>query len=178
MKVETDGYKIDFTDALDVFKFDETDKTLPTFHGVTALKAVDIIAEFSDVYVFIEIKEYPESHDVDIDWGTKDCEEIDCVKRKKHSVWLKNYLKYKYRDSFLYRYASNKVDKPIIYIVLINFDDAFNLKMKSDLENEIPVSKIPSHWVNPIISKCQVLNIEAWNRNFPKWPAQKIAAAK
>ena len=45
----------DFTDALDVFVFDEKDKKKPTYHG-QPMKAVDMIAEFPEAYVFVEMK--------------------------------------------------------------------------------------------------------------------------
>ena len=85
MRVETDGYQIDFTDAIDAFKFDETDKTKPAYHGVTALKAVDVIAEFTDMYVFVEIKEYPDSFDILTLKDDKYCNETDCPKRRNHA---------------------------------------------------------------------------------------------
>ncbi len=174
MIVESDGYLIDFTDAMHAFKFDETDKTSPTFHGVTALKAVDIIAELSDAYLFIEVKEYAGSYDTEKDWGEKECDEINCIKRKKHFEWLKNYLKYKFRDSYLYRQAENKVNKPIHYICLLNFDNALNTKIAKSLKTELPVGKKTTRWISEISNSCQVMNLDAWNRNFPKWPAKKI----
>ena len=45
MRIIADGFAFDFTDALDVFIFDEKDKTRPTYHGLP-MKAVDLIAEF------------------------------------------------------------------------------------------------------------------------------------
>ena len=56
MRVDTGGFSVDFTDALDAFVFDETDPGSPHFHGAP-MKAVDIVAEFSDRYVFAEIKD-------------------------------------------------------------------------------------------------------------------------
>lgn len=94
-----EGFSFDFKNALNAFKFDEANQSLPTYHGVTSLKAVDIIAEFEDYYIFVEIKDYTQNQ----------------FKYKK----LKNYLKYKFRDTFLYRYAENKVDKPIRYLCLL-----------------------------------------------------------
>lgn len=166
MIVISDGYQFDFTDAIEAFKFDETDSTRPTFHGAP-MKAIDIIAEFPDVCLFVEVKEYdqPEEFAVNlkVDQGKTD-----------HFKWLKNYLKYKYRDSYLYRHAENKTDKPVHYLCLLNFDDALNSKLQKDLRSELPVGKASRRWVRTLVQSCQVLNLAAWNRNFPKWPVQKV----
>jgi hypothetical protein len=171
MIVTSDGYQIDFTDAISAFKFDETDKTKFTYHGVTALKAVDIIAEFPSAYVFVEIKDYQKPEDFD---EINAHDEVE--KNTKHLNYkrLKNYLKYKFRDSFLYRFAENKISKPISYICLINLDNALNTKMSKDLRLELPIGKKSTRWVNEFSHVCNVLNLKKWNDNFPKWPAQKI----
>ena len=122
MKVFADGFSFDFTDALDAFVFDEKDKAKATYHG-QPMKAVDIIAEFQDAYIFVEIKDFhdPASYD------TKDSTTEEELKAKRERFkWLKNYLKYKCRDSYLFRHAEKKVDKPIHYICLLTFDNALN----------------------------------------------------
>lgn len=166
MIVESDGYRFNFTDAITAFKFDETDPALPTFHGVP-MKSVDIIAEFTGEYLFLEVKDYDATVEFDPDFEA-DKGEHDNFK------WLKRYLKYKYRDSYLFRYAENKTDKPVHYICLLNFDDALNSVMRKNLRNELPVGKASVRWTKAIAQSCQVLNLDAWNRNFPKWPAQKV----
>ena len=65
MIVECDGFEFDFTDALDVFIFDEKDKQKTNYHGLShAMKAVDIVVELQDYYLFIEVKDFyePESY--------------------------------------------------------------------------------------------------------------------
>ena len=57
MKIVADGFVFDFTDARHVFVFDETDRTKATYHGVTRMKAVDIIVELEHHYLFVEMKE-------------------------------------------------------------------------------------------------------------------------
>ncbi|HOD39807.1 MAG TPA: hypothetical protein PKW98_12135 [Candidatus Wallbacteria bacterium] len=171
MIVESEGYKIDFKDALNAFKFDETDKNKSNYHGVTALKAVDIIAEFEDKYVFVEIKKYDNSDElVDsfnfIAGGT--------IPRHKYFSWLKNYLKSKFRDSFLYRYAENKVDRPIHYICLLNFDNALNVELSKSLRRELPLNKPSERWVHILSKSCNVVNLKKWNEVFTNWPAVEI----
>ena len=66
MKLENiDGFSFCFPDAVNAFKFDETDRTKDTFHGVP-MKAVDIIVELKNAYLFIEIKNYDDPADYDI----------------------------------------------------------------------------------------------------------------
>ncbi len=169
MKVEADGFIIDFTDALVAFVFDEKDKTKPTYHG-QPMKAVDIVAEFAEAYVFVEIKDFdnPDMYDTAL------AEDDDDLRKKRdHFKWLKNYLKYKYRDTYLYRHAENKVDKPIHYICLMTFENAVNLALQKSLKRELPVGRRSRRWKREIVKSCQVLNIEQWNRNFPKWRLRK-----
>lgn len=166
MIVESDGYRFDFTDAVAAFKFDETDPTNPAFHGAP-MKAVDVVAELPCVYLFVEVKEYVNPADFCADSS-------ESTGNPHHFTWLKNYLKYKYRDSYLYRYAEDKTDKPVHYLCLLNFDDALNSIMQKDLCIDLPVKNIPKRWNHSIAKSCQVFNLSSWNRNFPKWPVQKI----
>jgi len=141
------------------------------------MKAVDIIAEFPDFYLFVEVKQYPKSYDPEDDWGAKDCLEIDCAKRTKHGQWLKNYLKYKYRDTFLYRFAQNKVEKPVWYLCLLdNLDNALLSNMRDNLQREIPLINKPKRWSREIISQCHCLNMNRWNTKYSQWPVRKVAA--
>ncbi len=59
MKIEVDGFSFDFTDAIDAFIFDEKNKNKAHYHGLSqAMKAVDIIVELDNDYLFIEIKDF------------------------------------------------------------------------------------------------------------------------
>ena len=105
MIVETDGFSFDFTDALDAYVFDEKDPAEPRFHGLP-MKAVDIVVELEEKYLYIELKHMDDPDQYNIRADVTD-------EKRKAFKWLKNYLKYKYRDTFLARYAEEKVDKPI-----------------------------------------------------------------
>ena len=166
MIVESDGYRFDFTDAIDAFKFDETDPLSPTFHGAP-MKAVDIVAELPATYLFIEVKEFDKPSDYN-------AESTDTTGSFDHFTWLKRYLKYKYRDSYLYRCAEDKIDKPVHYLCLLNFDDALNFNMGKNLRKELPVGRAGKRWIKILAQSCQVLNMAAWNRNFPKWPVKRV----
>jgi hypothetical protein len=91
--------------------------------------------------------------------------------------WLKNYLKYKYRDSYLYRYAEQKVEKPIHYVCLVTFDNGLNSFLQKQLKRELPVGRVCRRWLQAIATSCQVVNIEKWNENFPKWTVTRLTAA-
>jgi hypothetical protein len=172
MKLENvDGFSFDFTDALNAFVFDEKDKNKDTFHGVP-MKAVDIIVELQDKYLFVEIKKYDVRVDSSVELPLDDSESDD---KRTRLNWLKNYLKYKYRDSYLFRYAENKVDKPIHYLCLINLENALNSILQKTLRRELPVGIASNRWKKEIVSSCQVLNLDKWNKLFPEWPAAHIA---
>ena len=166
MKVTTDGFSFNFTGALDAFVFDETDQTKPTYHGLP-MKAVDIVAEFKDEYVFVEVKNYRDSEIYKE--GTADAGD-EPTDRQKHLNWLKNYLKYKYRDSYLFRHAEDKVAKQIHYICLLaGFENALSAFMQKQLCHELPVGKKSIRWKRSIAASCHVLNVQQWKKNFPKW---------
>lgn len=182
MELEVDGYRFNFPTALELFKFDEIDKTKPMFHGAP-MKGVDLVAEFADKYLYIEIKDYDEISDLD----TRTAIDEETRKAKnKHFTWLKNYLKHKFRDSYLYRHAEDKVEKPIHYICLTNFDNGLNTLMKKALVPELPVGqkfpigKTPRRWKRALAQSCQVLNLDAWNKNavFSASPLQRAFTAK
>ena len=172
MKIDTDGFSFDFTDAIDAFVFDETDKTKPTFHG-QPMKAVDIVAEFADAYVYVEMKDphEPEMYNVGLAENEQDLKE-----KRRTFKWLKNYLKYKYRDSYLFRHAEHKVDKPIHYICLLTFENGLNVTLQKALRRELPVGKASKRWKQEIVASCQVVNVKKWNDNFPKWPVSYTPA--
>lgn len=171
IEIEADGFRFEFNEAMAAFVFDEKDKTKPTFHGAP-MKGVDIVAEFQDAYIYIEIKDYDDQDGYDTLVFSSDEEKTE---KQKAFKWLKNYLKYKYRDSFLYRHAEDKVDKPIHYICLLTFDNALNSRMKKSLVQELPVGRKSSRWNKSLVESCQVVNLDKWNENFPKWPAARLA---
>jgi len=165
-----DGFSFNFTDAIDAFVFDEKEKSKSTYHGV-AMKAVDIVVVLKTAYLFIEIKNFDDASAFD----TRSFEDDEARKQKRdHFKWLKNYLKYKFRDSYLYRHAEQKADKPIHYLCLLNLDNAMNTVMWKALKRELPVGLASTRWHRKLAESCQVVNLEKWNHNFPKWPAAYV----
>lgn len=167
MKQIVDGYEFDFPTAIDLYKFDETDKLAGNhYHGVTCFKAVDVMAEFPDKYVWIEIKTYSKEEIEEMHRERR----LKTEKDKYHHVnWLRNNLIRKYRDTFIYRYCENKLDKPVFYVCLLNFDDALLVNFRKDLRLMLPVGlKRPARWVRPMLDDNHlfVVNEATWNRKL------------
>lgn len=172
--VIADGFEFRFSDALDAYVFDEKDSSKPTFHGAP-MKGVDIVAEFEDAYIYVELKDYDDPSVYDV---TRAIDDNERKTRQEAFKWLKNYLKYKFRDSHLYRFAEGKVDKPVHFICVLTFDNALNSRMRNELRRELPVGKKSSRWTQALAKSCQVVNLDRWNEVFPKWPATRIAPAE
>lgn len=142
-------------------------------HGLShCMKAVDFIIELADRVLFVEIKdcEHPRARQ-------KNSEDFF---ENYYSGKLDNDLKTKYRDSFLYEWASGNVGKPIYYYVLIaaSFLTAADLLTRTDaLQRQIPRS--PPHgkrWNNPLVSGCAVMNLASWNKALPQFPVSRIGS--
>ncbi|MCF8075211.1 MAG: hypothetical protein K9K63_12350 [Desulfotignum sp.] len=166
MTVFTEGnLKITFPSGVAAKKFDHSG------HGLThCMKAVDFIVELIDRYLFIEFKdpEHPDSRKKD---------------RKKFveqflSGKIDEDFKYKYRDSFLYEWASGKTGKPVYYYVLVALDtltEAELITRTDDLKRKLPYEG-PSTgaWKKRIVAGCAVFNIATWNKNLSSYPVERV----
>ena len=160
MIVTADNYRFDFPNAVEAYKFDEKDRLSPYFHGVDALKAVDVMVEFPHEYLFVEIKTYDDLKDFKVRGATYDANEA--------RNYLMRTLSRKYRETYLYRMCEGKTDKPIYYICLMNLDSALKSYCRKELAKRIPVGKANRRrWHKAILEKDRlfVLDEEAWNRN-------------
>jgi len=168
MKLTEGELEFDFTDAIDGFKFDETDTASAHFHGLShCMKAVDFIIELPNEYLFIEVKDPSHSESTDERRGK--------FKNKVTSGKLLSELVQKYRDTFLYRWAENKVDKPIHYICLITLESPLVLHLMKKLKKQLPEGKASPRWQQGIASSCIVVNIENWNQQFTQWPITRLS---
>lgn len=167
MAVFTEGnLQIAFDNALQVRKF-EGDS-----HGLAhCMKAVDCIVEFDDRYLFIEIKD-PQAPKV------PQASHKQYLERLKHGQ-LDVSLYRKYRDSFLYEWASGRVGKPIYYFVLIALDlltkpllSQRTIALERYLPRFGPGGRRP--WPRPFVHGCGVFNMAAWNEQFPDYPVQRL----
>ena len=158
--------QITFPRGANARKFDD-----PKSHGLShCMKAVDFIVEEADRVLFIEIKdpEHPDAKEERREKFIDRCRSGD----------LDEDLKYKYRDTFLYQWASGSVDKPIHYWVVIAIESLTPRELSSrtdDLRRKLPLNGAPSgKWQRPIVAGCMVFNIETWNRRQPRFPLSRI----
>ena len=173
-QVVADGYKFDFTDAvLDAYVFDSS-----KYNGVkNKMKSVDIVAEFPQEYLFIELKKYrPERGGMEFRcplWDDKSLIISQCPlgtddnKRVKATIKrISHDLRRKYFDTFLYFFAENKLgDKQVNYICVVEGCEAAQILRLNEILSSVIPQGIPaqSHWVRPIMNNLAVVNVEEWN---------------
>ena len=158
--------QITFSNAKCARKFDDAS------HGLGhCMKAVDFVVELDDRYLFIEFKD-PQN---------------PLAKNRDQQRFIQQFqagqidedLKYKYRDSFLYEWASGRASKPIYYYVLVALDslDSADLIRRTDaLKSKLPINAPPPiTWTHPIVAGCIVFNIDAWNKEFPEYPVTRVS---
>ncbi|MBI5136822.1 MAG: hypothetical protein HZA24_05730 [Nitrospirae bacterium] len=168
MTVLSDGdLQITLPDGVAGRKFDDD-----ASHGLShCMKRVDFIVDLIDKILFVEFK--------DPDNPAARPKDRRCFMEKFGSGTLDNELKKKYRDSFLYEWASGRASKPIYYLVLIGASalSAAELLARTDaLKRQIPVVGPGNRsWVKPFIAGCAVMNIDAWNRELPHYPVSRIS---
>ncbi len=167
MTVFSEGnLQVTFPPDIAARKFDDT------HHGLThCMKAVDFIVELDDRFIFIEFKDpqHPSSKHTD---GEK---------------WIKKFLsgnldedfKLKYRDSFLYAWATAQVKKPIYYYVLVAIDtltEADLLMRTDELKRKLPIEGPSGIWKRKIVHGCAVFNIVTWNKILSDFPLSRTSS--
>ena len=143
-------------------KFDDS-----ASHGLThCMKAVDFILELSDRLLFIEVK--------DPDDPASKQEEREKFIGRFLTGGIDEDLRYNYRDTFLYEWASERVNKPIYYLVLVAIEtltEADLLARTDDLKRKIPVQGPTSgQWKKRIVKDLAVFNISSWNNQLKGYP--------
>lgn len=136
------------------------------------LKAVDWILELPERIYFVEVKD-PE------DTRARRHRNADDFLQGFLAGGLTRGLAAKFRDSFLYEWACDRVDKPISYFVVVAseaLDDAQLLTRTDDLKRTLPVGT-PANWSRAIAHDCFVFNIATWNEVFPEYPLSRHSAA-
>lgn len=157
MKITFDGFEIEFSDAKDILLFDQSDSGQPTFHGLShTMKAVDLVVEFDAFYLFVEAKDF---------YDPSQCKDV------APPVGLVDSLKYKFRDTFLYRWAEDRLDKPVKFVCLLTLDNALVSRVGKELRCQLPHGKPVNRWQREVATGCVVVNVDRWNDNFPNWPA-------
>ncbi|MFN9732353.1 MAG: hypothetical protein ACK59M_18250 [Pseudomonadota bacterium] len=135
------------------------------------MKAVDFIVELADRIYFIELKD-PEDPEATAE------RRQEFIKNLQSGALDAN-LKLKFRDSFLYEWASGRVDKPIHYLVLIGLTSltSAELLVRTDaLRKQLPLlGPQGTPWHRPLAAGCAVLNIAAWNRALSTMPVRRVS---
>ncbi|WP_147476896.1 hypothetical protein [Vandammella animalimorsus] len=146
----------------------------PENHGLSyCMKAVDFIVELQDKLIFIEFK--------DPEHPSATSEKKEEFIKKFLSEGLDKDLVAKYRDSFLFTWASGNLKKPIHYLVLIAssaLTDADLLARTEALRRKLP-ERGPGgkEWKKPLITHCAVMNIAVWNKMLPQFPVSRVGAS-
>ncbi|MCR4317301.1 MAG: hypothetical protein NUW37_13265 [Planctomycetes bacterium] len=150
--------RIEFPPNVNVRKFDDENT-----HGLShCMKAVDFIVEEPKRTLYIEFKDpfHPKAE------------------KKDREKWIREFqsgeidekLKYKFRDSFLYEWSSDRVKKPIHYYVLIaldNLDPVLLTSRRDDLKKKLPLFGLPPAWTRRFVDDCLIFNVETWNKHLP-----------
>ena len=162
---EEDDLQITVNNVSNARRFDDPS------HGLShCMKAVDFVIELSDRYLFIEFKDPQNPHS-----RTRNQQRFV---REFLSGQIDDDLTYKYRDTFLYEWASQRANKPIHYLVLIALDsltDADLAARTDDLMRKLPVVGASS-WNRQIVHRCDVFNISSWNQYLPNLPVHRLSA--
>lgn len=135
------------------------------------LKAVDWILDLPERIYFVEIKD-PEAPGAEV--------------HKESKRFLQDFLASnptpnlaaKFRDSFLYEWACDRVEKPISYFLVVasgTLDDPQLLALTDDLRRRMPVGT-PANWIRPIAHDCHVVNVAKWNELLPQYALSRDSA--
>ena len=160
--------QINFPDNLIVRRFDD-DSTHCLSH---CMKAVDYIIEMADRIVFLEIKD-PDNPNATNERRIIFFEELNSGK-------IDNFLKIKFRDSFLYEWACGHTTKPIHFWFLIGaemLDSGQLVRRTESLKKQLPILGPGGRpWKNAFVADCEVMNLAAWNKQLLNFPAIRISA--
>ena len=167
MTTLTEGnLQISFPSTMRVRRFDEA-----ATHGLThCMKAVDFVVEDDARIHFIEFKdpEHPNARS----------QSRDKFVNRLQSGKLNEELKYKYRDSFLYEWASDSTNKPICYWVLICVEQltaAELMNQTDELKRVLPLLGPSSgSWKKKIVADCMVFNLNTWNQYMTDFPVSRM----
>lgn len=172
MKLRERDLEIDFTDAIDAIVFDQMKSNQPNYHGIAEMHRVDFVVELEAAILFVEVKDPGNPR--------AQAEGLEKFFAEVKSGTLGDTFAAKFIDTFLYRWAEERLHKPVHYISLVTFEDSGLLPNFSDeiAKKLPPMGKVMPRWKRRLAENCQVFNIELWNQSFPKWPATRIAPAE
>ena len=133
------------------------------------MKAVDVIAEFPNEYLYIEMKDYtkPNAMLFRCPFQSKKTKD-QCDKADEFSQLRKICadIRSKFYETFLYRYAENKIDKPIFCIAMAKMDSAMLHRLNEQLRSQFPIGTVSPRWEKELFRRLVVVNPERWNELF------------
>jgi hypothetical protein len=151
MKLTEDDLEFDFDGALTVLKFDDGT------HSASSVQPVDFIVEYTDHFLFIEVK----------DPDVPNPANLEAFRKKLSSGELIKNLARKYRDSRFFLSFQQNQTKEFKYVVLLSMqslDDALLLSKQDELHRSIPLSH-PS-WQTNSATACAILNLAQWQKRY------------
>lgn len=160
--------RITAVDSSMLRKFDDPQ----THQALGPMKAVDFIIDGPQGLIFLEMKD-PDNPSASPANRREFREELLAEKHDQE-------LKYKFRDSFLYEWASERSTEQITFVVLIELSSltpAELLARTDQLRTKLLVrAAAPEGWSRYFLEDCIVLNIAEWNRRFPGLSIERISA--
>ena len=166
MRLTEGDVQITFNNAIVCRKFDGG-----LTHGLShCMKAVDFIVELHDRYLFVEIKD-------PLDPQATRTRTRDFLNRFNSGA-IDESLKYKFRDSFLYEWASGRTTKPVDYFVIIDgVSKPLLLRRTEALKRNIPaLGPNGKQWSSRFVHRIGVFDIAAWNRKFPDYQIVRLSS--
>ena len=134
------------------------------------MKAVDFIVELHDRYLFVEVKD-------PLDPQATRTRTRHFLNRFNSGA-IDESLKYKFRDSFLYEWASGRTTKPVDYFVIIDgVSKPLLLRRTEALKRNIPdLGPNGKQWSSRFVHRIGVFDIAAWNRKFPDYQIVRLSS--
>lgn len=170
MKLKEGDLEFHFTNAIDAIIFDQIKPKEDNFHGIATMHRVDFVVELEEAILFVEVKDpgHPRAQQ----------EGLEKFYNELVDGTLGDTFKSKFIDTFLYRWAEEKLTKPIHYLNLVTLvDEAQTNNLTDEIIRKLPpLGKNTPRWKKQLFENCQVFNLEAWNENFPKWPVIRISS--
>ncbi len=149
-------------------------------HGLShCMKAVDFIVEDGEKLLLIEIKDPDEVQTRPISDDVRQRVLRGFRSRIVHHDLASEAVR-KFRDTFIYLWAQEKLQgKTIHYYLLIAFqalDKALLLNLQDQLKRDLPAKAVqPASWKRNIVEKVGVFNLETWNEHLQRYPVSRSA---
>ena len=157
--------QLELPDTINGRQFDDAD------HGLShCMSAVDWIVDLEEETYFVEVKD-PDAP------AAKAYEQNGEFVRGLLSGELDKKLVKKFRDTFLYEWPCERVDKPIVYVVILAssaLESAQLMTRTDELKRRLP-SGTPGCWARPLAKGCIMVNLETWNQTFPELRLSRIS---